>query len=155
MSGETKAGTITPDHSASKGQGPNSNREGCQLSCLKHSEISLLVGGECLKISMSVWKRNCYFTPFVVVLSLSHVQLLRPHGLQLTRPPCPSLSLVVCPSSRPLSQRCHLTISSSASLFFLPSIFPSIRVFSSESALCIRWPKYWSFSFSMMPFTLP
>ena len=34
----------------------------------------------------------------------------------------------------------------------LPSIFPSIRVFSSESVLCIRWPKYWSFSFSISPF---
>ena len=33
----------------------------------------------------------------------------------------------------------------------LPSIFPSIRVFSNESALCIRWPKYWSFSFSINP----
>ena len=33
----------------------------------------------------------------------------------------------------------------------LPSIFPSIRVFSNESALCIRWPKYWSFSFSISP----
>ena len=36
-------------------------------------------------------------------------------------------------------------------LLFLPSIFPSIRVFSSESVLCIRWPKYWSFSFSICP----
>ena len=36
-------------------------------------------------------------------------------------------------------------------LFFLPSIFPSIRVFSSESVLHIRWPKYWSFSFSISP----
>ena len=36
-------------------------------------------------------------------------------------------------------------------LLLLPSIFPSIRVFSSESALCIRWPKYWSFSFSISP----
>ena len=35
--------------------------------------------------------------------------------------------------------------------FLLPSTFPSIRVFSSESALCIRWPKYWSFSFSISP----
>ena len=35
------------------------------------------------------------------------------------------------------------------SLFLLPSIFPSIRDFSSKSALCIRWPKYWSFSFSI------
>ena len=39
---------------------------------------------------------------------------------------------------------CHL-------LLCLPSIFPSIRVFSNESALCIRWPEYWSFSFSISP----
>ena len=37
------------------------------------------------------------------------------------------------------------------SLLLLPSIFPSIRVFSSESILCIRWPKYWSFSFNISP----
>ena len=36
-------------------------------------------------------------------------------------------------------------------LFLPPSIIPSIRVFSNESALCIRWPKYWSFSFSISP----
>ena len=36
-------------------------------------------------------------------------------------------------------------------LLFLPSNFPSIRVFSNESALCIRWPKYWSFSFNISP----
>ena len=36
-------------------------------------------------------------------------------------------------------------------LFLLPSVFPSIRVFSNESTLCMRWPKYWSFSFSISP----
>ena len=36
-------------------------------------------------------------------------------------------------------------------LFLPPSIFPSIRVFSNESALCIRWPKYWNFSFNISP----
>ena len=36
-------------------------------------------------------------------------------------------------------------------LLLLPSIFPKIRVFSNESALCMRWPKYWSFSFSISP----
>ena len=36
-------------------------------------------------------------------------------------------------------------------LLFLPSIFPSIRIFSSKSDFCIRWPKYWSFSFSLSP----
>ena len=43
----------------------------------------------------------------------------------------------------------HLTLC--RCLFLLPSIFPSIRVFSNESALPIRWPKYWSFSFSISP----
>ena len=43
-----------------------------------------------------------------------------------------------------MSSSCH-------SLLLLPSIFPSIRVFSNESAFCIRWPKYWSFSFSISP----
>ena len=38
-------------------------------------------------------------------------------------------------------------------LLLLPSIFPSIRVFSSESALLIKWPKYWTFSFSISPFS--
>ena len=51
----------------------------------------------------------------------------------------------------PLSQWCHPTISSCHSLLLQPSILPSIRVFSSELALCIRWPKYWSFSFSISP----
>ena len=51
--------------------------------------------------------------------------------------------------SCPLSQWCHPTISSSVVPF--SSIFPSIRVFSNESALHIRWPKYWSFSFSISP----
>ena len=47
----------------------------------------------------------------------------------------------------------HLIISSSVGrpLLFPPSIFPSIRVFSKESALHIRWPKYWNFSFSISP----
>ena len=66
---------------------------------------------------------------------------------------CPPLSPGVCSNSCPSSRWCYLTISSSAAPFFhrLPLIFPSIRVFSSESALCIRWPKYWNFSFSISP----
>ena len=54
-------------------------------------------------------------------------------------------------NSRPLSWWCHPTISSSRPLLLLPSVFPSIRVFSNESVLCIRWPKYWNFSFSISP----
>ena len=54
--------------------------------------------------------------------------------------------------SCPLSRWCHPTISSSVTPpLLLPSIFPSIRVFSNELALCIRWPKYWSFSFIISP----
>ena len=75
---------------------------------------------------------------------------LQPHGLQHTRFPCPSLSPRVCSNSCPLSQLCYLTISSSATPFFF-AFFPSIGVFSNESALCIRWPKFWSFSFSISP----
>ena len=74
---------------------------------------------------------------------------LRLHGLQNARLPCPSLSPGVCSSSCPLSQWCYPTIS--ASVTFSSSIFPGIRIFSNESALCIRWPKYWSFGFSVSP----
>ena len=74
---------------------------------------------------------------------------LWPHRLQHTRLPCPSLSPGVCSNSCPLSQWCHPTISSCYPLLLLPSIFPSIRVFSNDLALCIMWPKWWSFSFSV------
>ena len=75
---------------------------------------------------------------------------LRLHGLQHARPPCPSPAPRAYSDSCPLSQWCHPPISSSCHLL-LTSIFPSIRVFSNESVLCIRWPKYWSFSFSIIP----
>ena len=70
----------------------------------------------------------------------------RPHGLQHARPPCPS------PTPRAYSNSCpsnHLILC--RPLLLLPLIFPSIRVFANESAFCIRWPKYWSFSFSISP----
>ena len=77
---------------------------------------------------------------------------LWPHGLQHARLP---LSFIISPSfsnSCPLSWWCHPTISSSVVPFSscLP-IFPSIRVFSNESVLHSRWPKYCSFSFSISP----
>ena len=76
---------------------------------------------------------------------------LYPHGLQHARPACLSPTPGACSNSCPWSQRCHPTISSSCPLLLPPSVFPSIRVFSSESALRIRWPKYWSFSLSICP----
>ena len=77
---------------------------------------------------------------------------LQPHGLQHARLPCPSLSPGARSNSCPLSQWCHPTISSCHPLPVLPSIFPSIRVFSNELALRIRWPKYWNFSFNIDPY---
>ena len=76
---------------------------------------------------------------------------LWPHKPQHTRPPCPSPTLGVYPNSCPLSQWCHLTISSSGVPFSscLQS-FPA-SVFSNVSALPIRWPKYWSCSLNISP----
>ena len=73
---------------------------------------------------------------------------LQPHEPQHAGPPCPSptpgaMSIEsVMPSN-------HLILC--RPLLLLPSIFPSIRVCSNESALCMRWPKYWSFSFNISP----
>ena len=96
----------------------------------------------CHPVYLTYMQSSVQFSPLVVSDSL------RPHGLQHARPPClspthrnllkftsielvmPSNYLVLC---RPL---------------LLPSIFPSIRVFFNDLALHIKWPKYWSFSFS-------
>ena len=73
---------------------------------------------------------------------------LQPHGLQHTRLPCPSPTPRAYSNSCPLSRWCHPTILS-AVIPFSSCIFPSIRVSSSESVLHIRWPKNWSFNFSI------
>ena len=97
-------------------------------------------------------------------LSVSSVQFscsvvsdsLWPHGLQHARLPCPSPTPRACSNSCPSSRWCHPTISSSVVPFSscLQS-FPASggKIFSKffESVLCIRWPKYWSFSFSISP----
>ena len=76
---------------------------------------------------------------------------LWPHELQHARPPCSSPTPRVHPNSCPLSQWRHPTNSSPVVPFSSPSIFPSISVFSNESALHMRWPKYWTFSFNISP----
>ena len=75
-------------------------------------------------------------TPWTVAhqASLSITNTWRLHKLMSIESVMPSNHLVLCHP-----------------LLFLPSIFPSIRVFSNESALCIRWPKYWGFSFNISP----
>ena len=74
---------------------------------------------------------------------------LRPCELQHARPPCPSQTPGVYSNSYLSRWSCHLILYHP--LLLLPPIHLSIRVFSNESALPIRWPKYWSFSFSISP----
>ena len=77
---------------------------------------------------------------------------LPPHGLQHARPPCPftnSQSLLKLTSTESVMPSNPLILCRPLLLPY--SIFPCIRVFSSESVLHIRWPKYWSFSFSISP----
>ena len=77
---------------------------------------------------------------------------LQPYGLHHTRLPCPSPAPTVNPklmSIESVMPSNHLILCHP--LLLLPSIFPSIRVSSNESALHIGWPKYWSFSFSISP----
>ena len=76
---------------------------------------------------------------------------LQPHELQHARPPCPA------PTPRAYSNHVHRVGDAIQPSHLLsspsppPSIFPSIRIFSNESVRRIRWPKYWSFSFSISP----
>ena len=76
---------------------------------------------------------------------------LWPHELQQARHPCPSPTPKVHTNSRPSSQWYHPALSTSV-LLLLPPMPPNIRVFSNKSTLCMRWPKYWSFSFRISPF---
>ena len=76
---------------------------------------------------------------------------LRPHESQHARPPCPSPTPGVY-SNMPIESvtpSSHLILH--RPLPSCPQIPPSIRVFSNESTLCMRWPNYWSFSFSISP----
>ena len=102
-----------------------------------------------------VWLFATLWTPLFIGFSsfqFSHSIVsnsLRPHELQHARLPWLSVSqsffkLMSIESVMPFNHLilCHL-------LLLLPSIFPNIRVFSSELSLCIRWPKYWVFNFSI------
>ena len=82
----------------------------------------------------------------VKVFSSVSCPTLRPHEPQHARPPCPSPTPMSIESVMPSN---HLILC--CPLLLLPSIFPIIRVFSNESDLHIRWPKYWSFSFNISP----
>ena len=105
-----------------------------------------------MRVEQSVWSFVLSMLSFSSVQSLSRVQLFatpwtaaRQASLSITNsrsPPKPMSIVSVIPSNHLIL--CH-------PLLLLPSIFPSIRVFSNESALCIRWTKYWSFSLNISP----
>ena len=81
-----------------------------------------------VRLFVTVWNAACQASPSFTI-SQSLLKLMTIYSVM------PSNHLILCHP-----------------LLLLPSIFPGIRVFSKESVLCIRWPKYWSFSFSISPF---
>ena len=111
----------------------------CLFLCLEYStpDISVqfsLVAQSCPTLcdtSTSV-QHECWTAACEASLSITNSQ--SPHKLMSTELVMPSNHLIFC-----------------CPFLHLPSIFPSIRVFSNESALSIRWPKYWSFSFNTSP----
>ena len=101
----------------------------------------------------NVLQSNTLCVPVFVVVVVQSLSCVQPFAIPWTAAHQTSLSFtdsqsllrlmsikLVMPSNHLIC--CH-------PLLFLPSIFPNIRVFSNESALCIGWPKYWSFSFSI------
>ena len=136
----------------------NSQKQASAFSCVL--SLSTYRGGSRLKLTVSLLKTFLEFlfrgssifsfnTFVVLVQSLSWVRLF---ATQWTAASQTSLSFTISWSllklkSIELTMPCnHLLLC--CPLLFLPSTFPSIRVFSHELALCIRWPKYWRFSFS-------
>ena len=112
--------------------------------CTLHSQISFLMGCFCI----------CFPIQFNSVQLLSHVRLFatpwtaaRQASLSITNSRSPPKPM----SIEPVMPFNHLILC--PLLLLLPPIFPSIRAFSNESALRIRWPKYWSFSFNISPYS--
>ena len=103
------------------------------------------------KKSMGVPQKSKNRIAISSVQLLSHVWFLWPHESQHTRPPCPTPTPGVHSNSHPSCWWCHPAISSSVIPFsFCPRSLPA-SVFSNDSNLHMRWPKYWSFSFSIIP----
>jgi len=97
------------------------------LLCIWHQEFSSVQYLSRVWLFAAPWTAACQAS-----LSITNSQSLP--KLMSIESVMPSNHLILCPP-----------------LLLLPSIFPSIRVFSNESALCIRWPKYWNFSFNISP----
>ena len=124
-----------------------SHSEGCGTVVLASSVC--LVMDENKSLVQASWWEGLQFSS---VQSLSHVQLFATPwttGCQASLPITNSLNLPKLMSIESVTPSNHLILCHP--LLLLPSIFPSIRVFSNESALRIRWPKYWRCSFNISP----
>ena len=128
----------------------------CVSFLLLFNCLVLLILIHSTSITYSVFHKNFTNNYF---FNISSVQFSRsvmsnslwPHELQNARPPRTSPTPGLYPKSCPLSVMPSNHLILCRPLLLLPSIFPNIRVFSNESALRIRWPKYWSFSFNISP----
>ena len=114
------------------------------VSSLK--EVSVFLFLATLSSAPGTGKHYCLANITVFVQALSGVQLF---SMDCSTPGFPVLHRF-CSDSYPLMPSNYLNLYHP--LLPLPSIFPNIRVFSNELPLCIRWPKYWSFSFSINSF---
>ena len=123
-----------------------------RLLCLTQTKVVKEKKKRIYELSLSCYVIQVTLLMAYSVQSLSHVQLFvtplaapRQTSLSITN----SWSLLKLMSIKSVMPSNHLILC--RTLLLLPSVFPSIRVFSSESVLHIRWPKYWSFSFSISP----
>ena len=104
------------------------------------------------KKSLKALNKGRFYFQFSLVSHTVVSNSLQPHKPQHAMPSCPSPTPWSSPklmSIESVMPSSHLILCHP--LLFPPSIFPSIMVFSSESALCIRWPNYWSSSFNISP----
>ena len=122
------------------------------LSSLNWLELDLWDQSQWFNNPKFLSKISSLWQTYMCIQLPSCVWLFVTHGLRYARPPCPSPSPRVCPNSCPLNRWCHsYHLILCCPLLLLPSIFPRVRVFLSELAVRIRWPKYGSFSFSISP----
>ena len=143
MEGETDlGGEIAWSKERGLGKGGTQKKE--YLKFFTWEEVQLIQGTEVRIMNLEIRKGESLVQFSRSVMSNS----LRPHESQHTRPPCPSPTPRVHSDSTSIESVMpfgHLILC--RPLLLLPPNPPSIRVFSSESTLRMRWPKYWSFSF--------
>ena len=128
------------------------NQCSCLWNPMDRRAWGAVVHGVAKKLDVTLVTKQILLLPWtLVVQSLSHIRLC--YLVTCSTPGFPVLhiswSVLKLISIEPMMPSNHLFLCHP--LLLLPSIFPSIRVFSNESTLCIRWPKYWSFHFSISP----